>query len=235
MAAAPIIDIAELVFGWKRDEVTLDIPALSVESGSRVFVQGPSGSGKSTLLNLLGGIIVPRAGRIRVLGEDLGALPAAARDRFRADHVGFIFQQFNLVPYLDVVDNVLLPLRFSAARRARLDGDARDVARRLLADLGLSTADVDTRRTHELSVGQQQRVAAARALLGAPGLVIADEPTSSLDVKHREAFLALLEAECARSGATLVFVSHDPALAPMFDRVVDLVQINRAPGGGQVP
>src|SRR5690606_23238475 len=140
MAAAPIIDIADLVFGWKRNEVTLDIPALSVESGSRVFVQGPSGSGKSTLFNLLGGIIVPRAGRIRVLDEDLGALPAAARDRFRADHVGFIFQQFNLVPYLDVVDNVLLPLRFSAARRARLDGDARDVARRLLADLGLSTA-----------------------------------------------------------------------------------------------
>jgi putative ABC transport system ATP-binding protein len=231
MHASSIINIEALTFGWKRDQLTLDIDALSVNAGERVFVQGPSGCGKSTLLNLLGGVIVPRTGRISVLGEDLGRLGQSARDRFRADHVGFIFQQFNLVPYLGVIDNVLLAVHFSAARRSRIAANGMstvDEARRLLTELGLGDPEQVARPVTELSVGQQQRVAAARALLGAPELVIADEPTSSLDTRHRESFLKLLDLECRRSNATLFFVSHDDTLARGFDRRINLPDINRA-------
>lgn len=231
MEPTVIIDIEALRFGWKPGELVLDIDSLAVEAGSRVFVEGPSGCGKSTLLNVLGGVVTALRGRVSVLGSDLSTMGRAARDRFRADHIGFIFQQFNLIPYLDVLENVTLPARFSPARRRRIaarGGTVRAEAERLLADLGMSVADAGGRRAAELSVGQQQRVAAARALLGSPEIVIADEPTSSLDAHHRRVFLELLETECGRAGATLVFVSHDVSLAPLFDRRISLPGINAA-------
>jgi putative ABC transport system ATP-binding protein len=234
-AAPPVVLIEQLRFAWPRQPVLLDIDALRLDAGERLFLEGPSGTGKSTLLGLLGGVLVPQSGRLQILGEDLAQLRAARRDRFRADHVGFIFQQFNLVPYLGLVENVTLGCRFSPRRRDRL-GNAAAItaeAERLLTALGLDLVELRMRPVTELSVGQQQRVAAARALIGAPELVIADEPTSALDARTRGAFIELLFAEVARAGSALVFVSHDPALAALFPRSLALATINRAAPAAQ--
>lgn len=228
---SPALRLANVRFRWTRGApVTLAIDELEVARGERVFVQGPSGSGKSTLLALVGGVTVPESGQVEVLGTALNTLSGAARDRFRADHVGFVFQMFNLIPYLPLVDNVALPCHFSPRRRARAvesGGSVADEARRLLGRLGLADEARRDRPVTALSVGQQQRVAAARALIGAPEIVIADEPTSALDADHREAFVRLLFEECARHGITLLFVSHDAALAPGFDRTLRLPEVNR--------
>jgi putative ABC transport system ATP-binding protein len=220
----PVVDVVDLLFDW-GGVPCLDIPRFSVAAGEQVFLHGPSGSGKSTLLNLLAGVLLPRSGELRVLGRALATLSASARDRFRADHVGLIFQQFNLIPYLSVMDNVLLPCRFSARRRSRAR-DARRAAGRLLEHLDLD-AQLWHRAAMTLSVGQQQRVAAARALIGTPELVIADEPTSALDAERQSAFVDLLTAECAGAGAALVFVSHDRRLAGRFSRQLALAEVSR--------
>jgi putative ABC transport system ATP-binding protein len=203
------------------------IEALRVAAGRTLFLHGPSGCGKSTLLALMAGVLQARQGRVLLLGQDWAALPPGRRDARRADHVGVIFQQFNLLPYLSVLDNVLLPTRFSAARAARCEGSPTASARTLLARVGLAEA-LHTRRADALSVGQQQRVAAARALIGRPELVIADEPTSALDAALRDTFMALLLAECQAAGSTLVFVSHDERLAERFDERLSLPELNRA-------
>ncbi len=226
--ADPVIEIEKLRFAWKSGPQVLDIDAFRVEAGERVFLRGPSGSGKSTLLGLIAGVLEPQAGRITVMGQDMGALAAAKRDRLRADRMGVIFQMFNLVPYLSVTGNVLLPLRFSPARRKAAGTDPQAEARRLLARLGLQDESLLGRRVSDLSVGQQQRVAAARALIGSPSLVIADEPTSALDADARDRFINLLSEEVERSGASLLFVSHDASLASLFTRAADLTAMNKA-------
>ncbi len=205
----------------------LAIDELVVPAGARVFLHGPSGCGKSTLLGLMAGVLVAQHGVVELLGQDWAALPAGRRDARRVDHVGVIFQQFNLLPYLTVLDNVLLPTRFSAARAGRCNGGAAAASHALLERVGLP-ASLWTRRADALSVGQQQRVAAARALIGAPELVIADEPTSALDAALRDAFMALLMDACAAAGSTLVFVSHDERLAGRFDTRLSLPALNRA-------
>ena len=169
-------------FAWPgRVRFRLSIDAFTLDRGERLLLVGPSGSGKSTFLSLLAGIAAPDQGRISVLGTDLGALKSHARDRFRASHFGIIFQQFNLLPYASVVDNVVLPLSFSEARRARAaaNGAIDSEARRLLARLGLDAASIEGARASNLSVGQQQRVAAARALIGSPELIVAAFPSLS--------------------------------------------------------
>ncbi len=228
------ITVESLRYRWPRAERdTLAIPALHIARGEQVFVQGASGSGKTTLLGLLGGVLLPSAGRVELLGSDLAALKPAARDAFRVAHIGFIFQLFNLLPYLSLRDNVLLPCRFSAQRRARAEqhsgqrGELHEQAHRLLDELGLPRALHD-KKVVALSVGQQQRVAAARALIGAPELVIADEPTSALDADSREDFLRLLFAECREHGSTLLFVSHDRQLAGLFGRTLSMDELNAA-------
>jgi len=222
------VEISGLKYSWTPGFPVLDVPAFSVARGERLFLQGPSGSGKSTLLGILGGVLVPQAGTVRVLDTDLGALRPAARDRFRADHVGYVFQMFNLLPYLSVVDNVTLAGAFSRRRQERAGPDPDADARRLLEALGLGAPSQLGRAVGQLSMGQQQRVAAARALFGRPELLVADEPTSALDAGTRESFLRLLMEECAAAGATLVFVSHDAALGHLFDRRVSLPDVNRA-------
>jgi putative ABC transport system ATP-binding protein len=226
-----VIEIHDLRFAWPgaaHDCIAID--ALEVPSGTSVFVHGPSGGGKSTLLGLLAGVLVPRTGTASLLGTDWSAMSGAARDAYRADHVGYIFQQFNLLPYLNALDNVLLPCRFSAKRRNRASiegGSPRESAQSLMQRVGLARA-LWTRPSSQLSVGQQQRVAAARALIGHPEVVIADEPTSALDAPLRDAFMDLLLGQCRAAGSTLVFVSHDERLAAHFDRVVPLAELNRA-------
>ena len=226
-----MIEIEKLRFAWPRaghDCVAID--RLVLADGSTTFLYGPSGCGKSTLLGLLAGVLVPRAGRVSLLNTDWSSMSGARRDAFRADHVGYIFQQFNLLPYLNLIDNVLLPCRFSRSREqraARAAGSARAAAESLLQRVGLSAA-LWHRQAAAISVGQQQRVAAARALIGAPEVVIADEPTSSLDAALRDGFMDLLLAECRAAGSTLVFVSHDERLADRFDTQLSLATINRA-------
>jgi putative ABC transport system ATP-binding protein len=225
------VDISGLRFSWSvLSAAVLDIDSLQIDKGRRLFIEGPSGSGKSTLLALLAGIMKPQAGRVSVLGHALDEMHGPARDRFRSDHMGIIFQMFNLIPYLTVTENVTLPCRFSRRRleRAGRSGDAASEALRLLSRLSMADPELLRRPVTELSVGQQQRVAAARALMGAPEIIIADEPTSSLDADHRKDFIELLFEECGREDTTLVFVSHDTSLAPMFDRTARLTEINRA-------
>lgn len=225
-----LIHLSNLGFAWPGQPELLDIAAFSLQRGESLFLKGPSGSGKTTLLGLLGGVQLPNRGSIQLLDQDLSKLSSGARDRFRVDHTGYIFQQFNLLPFLSVRENVELPCHFSTLRTRRAvqrHGSVAKATSSLLAHLGLQP-ELLQRRAGDLSIGQQQRVAAARALIGQPELVIADEPTSALDADAREAFLELLFAECREAGSSLLFVSHDQSLARLFDRSLSLAELNRA-------
>lgn len=225
----PLLDLQDVRFRWPgRASFALSLPYLAVAPGETVLLLGQSGSGKSTLLSLICGTVLADAGRVSVAGTGLAGLSAGQRDRFRGETVGMIFQQFNLLPFGSVLDNITLPLRFAPQRRARA-GDARAEAARLCADLGLPPEVLNTPAAR-LSVGQQQRVAVARALIGQPPLIIADEPTSALDETTQRAFLDLLFAQVRAHGTTLLMVSHDPRLGDGFDRVLrmeDIAQIDR--------
>ncbi len=230
-----MLQIRNLRFAWPGAADCVAIDTLDLAAGRTLFLHGPSGCGKSTLLGLMAGVLQAQQGSVSLLGQPWAALPAGARDARRADHVGVIFQQFNLLPYLTVLDNVLLPCHFSKLRAARCTGSPASTptttAQALLQRMGLQ-ADLWRRRADALSVGQQQRVAAARALLGAPELVIADEPTSALDTALRDGFMDLLLGACAANGSTLVFVSHDERLAERFDERLSLPTLNRAAAEG---
>ena len=225
---APIVRLTDLQFAWPGRSQLLDVRAFELAAKERLFLRGPSGSGKSTLLGLIAGVLESQSGRINVLDHDMSRLSGSRRDQIRADHLGVIFQMFNLVPYLSVVQNVVLPCRFSKRRMQETlqAGGAEAEAKRLLARLGLEDETLLARKVTELSVGQQQRVAAARALIGGPALIIADEPTSALDADSRDRFIELLSDEAKATGAALLFVSHDAGLAPLFDRALDLADIN---------
>lgn len=233
---AAAVEIDGLEFGWSRHTSLLRIPGLRVGRGERLFVMGPSGSGKSTLLGLISGILKPRTGSIRIIGTDIGSLSPARVDHFRGDHIGYIFQSFNLLPYLSVQANITLPLQFSRLRLQRLaDTTPEAEVARLLQALSLTAPDLPRRRVQQLSIGQQQRVAAARALLGHPELLIADEPTSSLDADTKGEFLELLMNECDRLGTTVIFVSHDRSIATRFDRTLELPGTHEIAPGAAAP
>ncbi len=228
ISPSKVIELRQVSFAWSENHSpTLIIEDLQVQRGEHLFIKGPSGCGKSTLLGLLTGINQVQSGSLSVLGQDLSLLTSAQRDRFRADNIGYIFQQFNLLPYLNVVENVTLPCQFSTLRREHAGKDPEQMAKALLHKLHLSEHLLH-KPVVELSIGQQQRVAAARALIGHPQLIIADEPTSSLDHENRTAFIELLLEQVNQVNATLIFVSHDPTLEPLFDRSLDLRQINQA-------
>ncbi|MDR3357325.1 MAG: ABC transporter ATP-binding protein [Desulfovibrio sp.] len=233
LSPAPAVLLDKVLFSWPgRRRPVLDIPSFSVRPGEHIFIAGPSGSGKSTLLGLIAGIFVPRSGRVFVNGTCLNDLGGAKRDAFRGDHIGFIFQQFNLIPYLSILENVLIPCNFSSLRSARAGrqaGSPARAARNLLERLDMSPG-LWNRKVNQLSVGQQQRVAAARALIGGPSILIADEPTSSLDADRRKAFLRLLLRECGEARSTLLFVSHDQGIAEGFSATVFLPELNNAAG-----
>jgi putative ABC transport system ATP-binding protein len=227
--AADLLAIEGVRFAWPgQAKPVLIIDELKMARGEKLFLFGPSGSGKSTLLGLIGGLIRPDAGEVSMLGQDLSRWSGARRDRFRAEHLGVIFQQFNLLPWLDVYANVALPCQFSR-ERARRAGPLEDAVTRLLraVDLDQSLWRV---RADQLSVGQQQRVASARALIGQPALILADEPTSALDADRRQTFLDLLFDQVEEAGSGLLFVSHDRELADRFDRQLNLPDINQAGG-----
>ncbi|MCW8128040.1 ATP-binding cassette domain-containing protein [Microbulbifer halophilus] len=215
------IAVEQLQFCYRCGPAVLDIPRWSVPRGGRVFLRGPSGSGKSTLLNLLAGILAAQS-HLEVLGQPLDALSGRRRDRFRARHIGVVFQQFNLIPYLSVLDNLRLAAHFGNS-----SGDVRSRSTELVARLKLDEHLLE-RRAEQLSVGQQQRVAIARALINRPRLLLVDEPTSALDPEARDAFVQLLMRSYRDVENTLVFVSHDMALARHFSMVADMRELNRA-------
>ncbi|WP_271950330.1 ABC transporter ATP-binding protein [Ruegeria faecimaris] len=221
------VELKSLVFRWPgQPDPVLSVDSFDLEAGESVFMKGPSGSGKTTLLSAIAGVIDVPQSAVRVAGTDVGALAGGDRDRFRVDQLGIVFQVFNLLPWLSALENTLLPCRFSAQRRNRSGPDPKATATRLLSELGLKDTELINRPASALSVGQQQRVAAARALIGAPEVVLADEPTSALDEEAKDTFVQLLLKECKASGASLLFVSHDRSLEKHFDRSVDLPMLN---------
>jgi putative ABC transport system ATP-binding protein len=191
----------------------------SLNAGEQVALAGHSGSGKSTLLNLVAGILTPDSGDIMVCGENITKLSEAKRDRFRAAHLGYVFQTFNLLQGFTALENVLLGRVFASGA----GGDARERATKLLQTVGLGN------RLHHkpraLSTGEQQRVAIARALMNAPQLVLADEPTANLDEKNGVAVLGLLQKVCAENNCALLLVTHDPDVMKGFGRVVGLEEL----------
>jgi putative ABC transport system ATP-binding protein len=221
---SPILTLSDVRFRWPgRTSFELYIPEFNLVQGETVLLLGESGSGKSTLLSLICGTITPRSGHVLVGGEDMGKLSSAKRDQFRAEQIGLIFQQFNLLPFASVLDNIMLPLRFAPKRKARVPNQIKQ-ATQLCSDLGLPN-DILNSNASRLSVGQQQRVAAARALIGTPPLLIADEPTSALDAATQSVFLELLFNQSRANGTSLLMVSHDARLGDQFDRVVNMTDI----------
>ncbi len=226
----PIVQLNDVRFTFPGSSTpVLTIDEFEVKTGERIFLQGPSGSGKTTLLNLIAAVLTPQAGRVVVDDVDLNTLRGGQKDQFRVDRIGLVFQQFNLLPFLSVRENIQLPCRFSKQRRTRALQKSSNLdteVDRLLEAMYLDPNDVQDRAATSLSVGQQQRVAVARALIGSPALIIADEPTSALDSDARAAFIDLLFAEVEAAACTLLFVSHDASLATNFDRHINLGEIN---------
>ncbi len=222
--ADAILTLADVRYRWPGQAgFSLTIPKLTIARGRSVLLLGESGSGKSTLLSLICGTILPDHGTVTIAQTDISKLSGGMRDRFRAEQIGVIFQQFNLLPFGTVADNILLPLRFAPERRTR-SGDPHAQATDLCAALGLP-AGVTKTKAHALSVGQQQRVAVARALIGQPPLIIADEPTSALDANSQAAFLDVLFAQTAAHNTSLLMVSHDPRLGERFDRTIRMEDV----------
>ena len=221
------VEISSLEFKWKEaDSWSLKVKDLDINTGEKVFLYGQSGSGKTTLLDLLTGIHSQTKGSIKVLGKELNVLSAKQRDQFRADHLGFIFQQFNLLPYLNLLDNVLISCHFSKLRyqKAIENGSLKERAHKLLSSLGIDS-ELHNKLASQISVGQQQRVAIARSLIGRPEIIIADEPTSSLDSDARDAFIELLLKEVGHANSTIIFVSHDTELARFFDKRISISEL----------
>lgn len=209
-----VLQCENLVFKYASSGFELRVPAFSMDAGETVFLEGDSGSGKSTLLNLMAGVLLPQSGHVSLMGKNLNSLSASQCDALRVDHIGFLFQQFNLLSYLSVLDNVTLPCKFSRRRKdnaLNANGHIEKAAMKLLGALGMGGYLQQAVST--LSVGQQQRVAAARALIGKPDLIIADEPTSALDANHQSLFVELLLSQAAQQNTAVLLVSHDPRLA----------------------
>ena len=198
----------------------LDIPAWHVDEGEQVALFGPSGCGKSTLLHVIAGLLTPSAGTVRVCGRELTAMGEAERDRFRARHIGYIFQNFNLLQGYTALENVLMGMTFSP------ETPDRGLAKALLAEVGLSH-----RLKHypaQMSIGEQQRVAIARALAKKPELILADEPTGSLDPVHSSGVVTSLRAACRKHGCSLLVVSHERDVIAAFDTRVSFLELNHA-------
>ena len=219
----PLLEISQLKKIYRTPDggtqTVLDVPEFALEAKQQLALRGGSGTGKTTLLNCIAGILRPDSGQVRLDGTDIAVASESARDALRARNLGYIFQTFNLLQGYTCLENVLLGMSFGA-------GANRSRARELLKRVGL--ADRLDYRPAQLSVGQQQRVAVARALANAPKLVLADEPTGNLDPANARDALTLIREICTETGAALLIVSHDQAVLEQFEDGADLAEINRA-------
>ena len=221
---AETIRLDSVRFYWsKNKDFKIFIPELKISQGEKVLLLGESGSGKTTLLSLISGFLSPISGDIYLNEKNINSLSERSRDQYRSDNICIIFQQFNLLPYANVIDNVILPLYFSKVRASKIINQ-KETAVNLCKSLRLPDT-VTSMQASNLSVGQQQRVAVARALIGNPSLVIADEPTSSLDSDAQNIFLDLMFAQIEKNNSSLLMVSHDISLSSYFDRVIDINEI----------
>ncbi len=222
-----VIQLNNIRFRYsEQGKDVLDIADLQVYQGEHLFIQGASGHGKTTLLNIITGINQPYTGKVQVLDKSLQNMSTIQSDQFRVDYLGIIFQQFNLLPYLSLLENVQLPCWFSSQRRTK-SMNVEQSSADLLKQLHIPET-LFNKPANALSMGQQQRVAVARALIGKPAIIIADEPTSALDTDNRKRFLDLLFSQADKQNSTLVFVSHDKYIAQHFSRVIDVSEINQA-------
>ena len=216
------ISLKKCLFSYDNtNKLVINIDQLDIETGEKVFLYGPSGHGKSTLLNLTAGVLKANSGSVEVLGHELTQISQSKRDHLRGEKIGYIFQIFNLIPYLTVKENIVLPCLIN---KKRSDSDFHKQAEELIDSLGLR--DYTDKKVTDLSIGQQQRVAAARALIGNPQMIIADEPTSALDEKNTREFMQLLMSVWEIKKFTLIFVSHDERLKSYFSRSISLPEIN---------
>ena len=226
-----MIRVCDLNFAYEQNRFHLHVAELSIAAGERVVWTGPSGAGKTTLLHLIAGIMLPATGRVKCCGVELSGLSAFARRNLRIARIGLVFQEFELLDYLNVLDNILLAYRIN--RSLRLDANVRHRARQLAAEVGLT--EFLFRRPRQLSHGERQRVAVCRALVTNPMLVLADEPTANLDPDNASRVLDALDRHAEHHEATLVVVSHDKDVIPRFDRTIDISAFCGTPqttGGG---
>ena len=219
-----IVKIESLRFQWsKNNNFKIFVPKLEVGRGKKVLFLGESGSGKTTLLSLICGFLEPLSGSIYINDKIISDLTSTNKDKYRSDNIGIIFQQFNLLPYANVIDNIILPLYFSKQRSKKVENKI-NAAMNLCDQLRLPESILNQKASN-LSVGQQQRVAVARALIGSPSIIVADEPTSSLDTEAQELFLDLMFDQISKNSSTLLMVSHDKSLTNYFDQVIDINEI----------
>lgn len=219
-----IVKIESLRFQWsKNNNFKIFVPKLEVGRGKKVLFLGESGSGKTTLLSLICGFLEPLSGSISINDKIISDLTSTNKDAYRSDNIGIIFQQFNLLPYANVIDNIVLPLYFSKQRSKKVENKT-NAAMTLCDQLRLPESILNQKASN-LSVGQQQRVAVARALIGSPSIIVADEPTSSLDTEAQELFLDLMFDQISKNSSTLLMVSHDKSLTNYFDQVIDINEI----------
>tara|TARA_B100000242_G_scaffold292017_1_gene266508 strand:- start:1489 stop:2175 length:687 start_codon:yes stop_codon:yes gene_type:complete len=219
-----IVKIESLRFQWsKNNNFKIFVPKLEVGRGKKVLFLGESGSGKTTLLSLICGFLEPLSGSISINDKIISNLTSTNKDAYRSDNIGIIFQQFNLLPYANVIDNIVLPLYFSKQRSKKVENKT-NAAMTLCDQLRLPESILNQKASN-LSVGQQQRVAVARALIGSPSIIVADEPTSSLDTEAQELFLDLMFDQISKNSSTLLMVSHDKSLTNYFDQVIDINEI----------
>lgn len=215
------IEVKQLRFGYHPKNTLIHIDRWVVPKGDQVFIYGPSGSGKSTLLNLLCGILSPQSGEINLLNRSFGRLSSRQRDQFRARHIGVVFQEFNLIPFLTIEDNIQLAAYFAQQSQQET---VKEQAKHIFSRLGLADELLE-RRADELSVGQRQRVSIARALINQPEILIADEPTSALDTENCDEFMHLLLETAEQSACTVLFVSHDQGLKSHFSHQQKMADI----------
>jgi putative ABC transport system ATP-binding protein len=217
------IEIKDLIFRFSSDmDPVLCVPTWRVEPNERIFLHGDSGSGKSTLLGLLAGLRKPTSGDVTVLGTSISTLSGRKRDAFRAKNIGVVFQQFNLIPFLSVLDNILLAAEFAQVSSSAVRARGLELLERVNLDPALSL-----RKASQLSIGQQQRVAIVRALINSPALLLVDEPTSALDQANKESFLTLLNEVLDDANCAMIFVSHDPSIGELFERRVAMDALNQ--------
>ena len=212
-----VISLSNVVFSYRNriEKMILNIPEWKIKSSEHVLIQGPSGSGKTTFLNIIAGLLPPDSGSVEILNERIDKMSGLRCDFFRANNIGYVFQNFNLVPYLNVVDNIRLAASFSKSAKKY---NTNDEIYKLLTNLNVAEKDWEL-KSRNLSFGQRQRVAIARAMINRPEILIADEPTSALDSSNKVIFIKLLLKLATRNKTTLIFVSHDESLSSYFGRI----------------